>query len=171
MRRTLAATVVAVASVALVVAPARPAGGGEPVTYRPPADAPVTDPFRPPTTPYGRGNRGLELGTEPGDPVHAAAAGTVTFAGQVGGRRYVTVQHADGVRTTYGPLASLAVARGAAVAAGEPVGTAGGPVLWTARIGTAYVDPAVLLAASGTGTGPGGRPRVRLVAERALGPR
>jgi septal ring factor EnvC (AmiA/AmiB activator) len=138
----------------------------EPVLYEPPVDAPVADPFRRPDTPYGPGNRGLEYDTRPGELISAAAPGTVTFAGQVGGRLHVTIQHDDGIRTTYGPLARIApgVARGAALDAGDPVGTAGQLVLWSARLGTTYLDPAVLLAASGTG-------RVRLVADRPLGPR
>lgn len=150
---------VAVAAIALLVL-AAPAAGEEPLTYEPPVDSPVRDPFRPPSTPYGPGNRGLEYATARGAPVHAAAPGTVTFAGQVGGRRYVTVQHADGIRTTYGPLGRMTVRRGDTLAAGDVVGaSAGAQLLWTARLGDVYVDPAVLLAASGTG-------RVRLVADR-----
>ena len=135
------------------------------VTYQPPVDAPVSDPFRRPATPYGAGNRGIEYDTRPGAVVVAAAPGEVTFAGTVAGRRYVTVQHDDGVRTTYGPLGRIApgVSAGAAIAAGAALGTAGEIVLWTARIGDVYVDPAILLAASGP-------PRVRLVADRRLGP-
>jgi hypothetical protein len=125
------------------------AGPPAPVTYRPPVTAPIVDPFRPPSTPYGRGNRGLEYGTEPGDPVRAAAPGLVTFAGAVGGRLFVTVLHDDRVRTTYGRLRSIAVGTGEVVEAGQVVGAAGDGLLFTARLGTAYVDPAVLLAASG----------------------
>jgi len=151
-------------ALALLLAPA----GDDPptTTYQPPVDAPISDPFRPPPTPYGRGNRGLEYDTRPGAVVGVAAAGEVTFAGQVGGRLYVTVAHADGIRTTYGPLGRIApgVARGRALDAGAPVGTARGLVLWTARIGDEYIDPALLLAASGT-------LRVRLVPDRRSGPR
>ena len=35
------------------------------VGYAPPVDAPVTDPFRPPTSPYGPGNRGVEYASVP----------------------------------------------------------------------------------------------------------
>ena len=153
-----------------LLAPAAPAAPGQdrppPVTYQPPVDAHVSDPFRRPPTPYAAGNRGLEYDTRPGEVVVAAAGGEVTFAGSVAGRRYVTVQHADGIRTTYGPLGRLApgVALGATVGAGDAVGTATEVVLWTARIGDVYVDPAILLAASGP-------PRVRLVPDRRVGPR
>jgi hypothetical protein len=140
-----------------------PAGGQEPVSYESPVDGPVVDPFRPPTSPYGPGNRGLEVATTPGSPVRAAAAGRVTFAGTVAGQRFVTVQHADGVRTTYGRLATVAVRQGSEVAAGAVVGTAGRRTIWTARLGTAYLDPAVLLDASGAIS-------VRLVPNRAAPP-
>ena len=127
------------------------------VGYAPPVDAPVTDPFRPPTSPYGPGNRGLEFGTAPGTVVGAAADGTVTYAGVVAGRRWVTIRHADGVRTTYGPLDTISVAVGGRVARGQPIGTTTDALTFTARIGEAYVDPASLFD--------GGPPRVRLVPE------
>jgi septal ring factor EnvC (AmiA/AmiB activator) len=142
------------------------------VDYQLPVDAPVVDPFRPPPHRYGAGNRGLELGTTAGTQVGAAAPGRVAFAGSVAGRLFVTVQHADRVRTTYGPLAAIdpGARVGAAVGAGQAVGTVGDRLLWTARLGDAYLDPAVLLAASGVA-------RVHLVpdgpaapAATALGP-
>ena len=67
---------------------------------RPPVDAPVVDPFRPPTSPYGPGNRGIDYATVPGTVVRTIAPGTVTFAGVVAGTRYVTVTHADGLRSS-----------------------------------------------------------------------
>lgn len=147
--------VVAIAVGALAVAPtAALAQDGRPeraVTYRAPVAAPVIDPFRPPATRFGPGNRGLEYGTTPGTPVVAAAEGRVTFAGQVGGDLHVTVQHADGLRTTYAFLAAIGVRAGTQVEAGAVVGRAGSRLLWTARLGDAYLDPAVLLAASGAG--------------------
>ena len=64
------------------------------------------------STPYGAGNRGLEYSTTPGGPAHASAPGRVTFAGQVGGQLHVVVQHADGVRTSYSFLRTIAVRAG-----------------------------------------------------------
>jgi murein DD-endopeptidase MepM/ murein hydrolase activator NlpD len=169
MRRALATIVAAAAAATAVLAPSAPAPAAaaadqlRPVTYRPPVAAPVVDPFRPPATPFGPGNRGLEYGTRPGTRVEAAAAGTITFAGAVAGARYVTIGHADGLRTTYGPLATIAAAAtpGATVEAGQPVGTTGARLLFTARLGAdAYLDPAVLLAASGV------PPTIRLVPDR-----
>jgi len=121
------------------------------VAYEAPVVAPVTDPFRPPATPYGPGNRGLEYATEPGGVVRAAAGGVVTFAGPVAGALHVTVRHADRARTTYAGLASVAVEAGEVVEPGQVVGTSGATLLWTLRLGEAYLDPAVALAASGRG--------------------
>ncbi len=125
------------------------------VTYRPPVDAPIVDPFRPPAERWSAGNRGVEYATSAGEPVRAAAAGVVVFAGQVGGRLHVVVLHADGVRTTYAFLRSIDVHRGDTVVQGQPVGTAADSAHFGARIGEVYVDPVLLF-----GDGP---PEVHLV--------
>ena len=62
--------VVVVAASVLTPAPA----GADAVRYRPPVDAPVVDPFRPPPVPWGSGNRGLEYETVPGTVILATAA-------------------------------------------------------------------------------------------------
>ena len=79
-------------------------------------------PFREPTHRFGPGHRGVDLTAPVGAAVHAAAAGTVVFAGVLAGRGVVSVQHADGLRTTYEPVVPV-------VAAGTPVGP--GAVLGT----------------------------------------
>jgi hypothetical protein len=132
----------AVCSTSLAV----PASAAGPAPYRPPVDAPVIDPFRPPASRFGPGNRGLEYGTSPGTPVGAAADGRVTFAGAVGGTRHVTVLHADGVRTTYSFLDRVDVLIGQRVRQGDPVGTTMGALHLGARRGDAYFDPATLFA-------------------------
>ena len=114
--------------------------------YVPPVDAPVSDPFHVDGGPYGPGNRGIEYATEPGAVVVAAADGRVVFSGTVAGRRSVTIRHPDGVRTGYGPLRDVFVATGAEVRQRQPIGTAGGAVLFTVRVGEDYIDPASLLA-------------------------
>ena len=119
------------------------------VFYQPPSDGVVVDPFRPPAHPGAPGNRGLEYATRPGSAVRAAAAGAVTFAGRVAAALHVTVAHADGVRTSYSFLAGVAVRAGQAVEAGHVLGTAGTSFHFGARIGEAYVDPAVLLGTAG----------------------
>jgi hypothetical protein len=142
------AAVAAIVLTTLVASPGAAAASGEPArgAYVPPVDAPVSEPFHIDGGPYGPGNRGIEYATQPGDLVGAAAAGTVVFAGTVAGRRYVTIRHGDGVRTAYGPLRDLFVVAGAAVEPGQPIGTAEGPVLFTARVGDTYVDPGPLLS-------------------------
>ncbi len=114
----------------------------------------MIDAFRPPAHVGAPGNRGLEYATRPGTAVRAAADGVVTFAGKVGRGRHVTVAHADGVRTSYSLLRTVAVRAGQQVATGHILGVAGASLHFGARIGEAYVDPAVLLGAGG---------RVRLV--------
>jgi murein DD-endopeptidase MepM/ murein hydrolase activator NlpD len=162
MRFTARALVVLVVIVLVLLGPPPPpgfaaviAGGGGAGPLRPPVDAPVSEPFRAPATPYGPGHRGLEYGTTPGVVVRAAGPGVVAFAGVVAGRRFVAVEHPGGLRSAVGPLARLDVPAGAVVAAGTPLGTTAGPLLFTVRRAGVYIDPAPLL-----GDGP---PAVRLV--------
>jgi hypothetical protein len=131
--------------VVVVLVAAAPAAGAQPGTaYIPPVDAPVADPFRPPSTPYGPGNRGIEYATTPGAVVRASGAGTVLFAGPVGGALHVTVAHPDGLRTSYSFLAAAGVAAGQGVRQGDPVGTAGDRLHFGVRAGDTYLDPASL---------------------------
>src|SRR5690606_10174309 len=102
-----------------------PAAHGDP-TYQPPVPEPPVDLFRPPTTPFGPGNRGVDYQTAVGAPVAAAAAGRVVFAGRVGAALHVTVLHPDGLRTSYSFLASTAVRPGQQVEGGDVVGTSSG---------------------------------------------
>ena len=126
-------------AVATAPAPAPPS------SYRPPVDAPVRDPYRAPIGPYGAGNRGIEYDTPPGTPVVASADGVVDFAGIVAGDQWVTLRHADGLRTTVGPMAMIEVTPAQAVRAGDVLGTAAGPLLFTVRRGDDYIDPATVL--------------------------
>jgi murein DD-endopeptidase MepM/ murein hydrolase activator NlpD len=127
----------------------------------------VTRGFDPPASVYGPGHRGVDLAARPGDPVLAAAAGTVTFAGSVAGRGVVTVDHGQ-VSTTYEPVRAL-VRAGQRVSLGQPIGAVGhgghcdGHCLhWGLRQGAAYLDPLLLLS--------GGSGALRLVpmARRAV---
>jgi hypothetical protein len=142
----------AAAAVVLLVAQLLPSFGGVaaasdgPVDYRPPVDAPVVDGFRPPTTRWGPGNRGLEYATAPGTPVGAAAEGTVVFAGTVAGALHVTVEHPDGIRTSYSYLATVEVRRGQRVRQGQRLATTGDRLHVGARVDGVYVDPALLFA-------------------------
>ena len=110
-----------------------------------PVDAGVSDPFRPPQSRFGAGNRGLEYATVGGEIVRAVDAGTVVFAGVVGRQRHVVVDHGDGLRSTYAFVASVDVVRGQAVRQGQRVASAGPAVHLTARLGSTYVDPMLLI--------------------------
>jgi murein DD-endopeptidase MepM/ murein hydrolase activator NlpD len=113
----------------------------------------VVRPFQPPSTPYGPGHRGVDLGSTAGSTVLAAGDGVVAFAGRIADRELVSVQHADGIRTTYEPVAPL-VATGDVVRRGQPIGVlwAGHPecaaaacLHWGAKRGETYLDPLRLL--------------------------
>ena len=125
------------------------------VSYVPPADTAVVDGFRPPSSRYAAGNRGIDYATEPGDVIRAAADGDVVFAGRIGSATHVVVLHDDGIRTSYSFLADTDVRRGDRVGQGDAVGTARGPVHFGARAGDEYLDPTVLFG--------GGPPQVHLV--------
>ncbi|WP_445227986.1 peptidoglycan DD-metalloendopeptidase family protein [Corynebacterium sp. USCH3] len=105
------------------------------------------------------GHRGVDLYAMPGDTVSVSAAGTVHFAGVVAGTPVVSVNHADGVRTTYEPVLA-AVSTGEHVTAGQNIGTLadtaslpasarrGDGLSWGARTGEnhdRYIDPMSLL--------------------------
>lgn len=133
--------------IGLLPSAAGAAAVGASPTYRPPTDAPIVDRFRPPATPWGPGNRGVDYGTAAGAPIAAVADGRVVFAGEVGGALHVTVEHADGLRSSYSFVAAIAVARGDRVRVGDPVAIASGPFHLGFRTpdGT-YLDPEEVLA-------------------------
>jgi hypothetical protein len=148
--------------VALCATPPARAGAPAAVTYRPPVDAPVVDPFRPADPNWNSGNRGLEYATTPGTAVAASAAGEVVFAGPVGDGMHVVVLHDDGLRTSYSFLQLIAVRRGDKVAQGQTVGTAQARFHFGVRAGDAYLDPALLFG--------GGPPQVHLVPDELRRP-
>lgn len=128
--------------------------------YAWPLDTPVlAAPWVAPTSPYGPGHRGVDLEAAPGTRVGAMGAGTVGFAGVVAGRAWVSVDHPHAVRTTVGPMAMMAVARGDVVVTGSVLGTAAatahadavsprtGRLHVSARVDGAYVDPSALVGA------------------------
>src|SRR4051794_10629625 len=162
MRRlafVLATLVALVAAAPATAGAARPPGA---VTYRPPVDAPIVDPFRPPAEDWNSGNRGLEYATTPGTLVGASAAGEVVFAGPVGGGLHVVVLHDDGLRTSYSFLALVAVHRGEKVTQGQTLGTTQDRFHFGVRAGEAYLDPALLFG--------GGPPQVYLVPDELRRP-
>jgi murein DD-endopeptidase MepM/ murein hydrolase activator NlpD len=76
--------------------------------------------FDPPETRWGAGHRGVDLAGRVGQPVRAALAGRISFAGSLAGRGVVVVDH-GATRTTYEPVASL-VEVGERVPAGAVIG-------------------------------------------------
>ena len=117
------------------------------------APADVLQGFDPPAVVWGSGHRGVDLALPAGSPVLAAGDGTVAFAGVVAGRPVVSIDHADGVRTTYEPV-EASVATGDVVARGQTIGTLraghrsdGADALhWGARTGPkTYINPLRLL--------------------------
>jgi murein DD-endopeptidase MepM/ murein hydrolase activator NlpD len=164
--RLLTAVLVAAVLLSPGAAAATPAPGPPPARsalWRAPltGDLRVSRPFDPPATGYGPGHRGVDLASAPGQPVLAAGAGIVLFAGMVAGRPVVSILHADGLRTTYEPVLS-SVRAGQAVARGSPIGRllaghAGCPAAaclhWGLIRGDTYLDPVLLLRP----------PRVRLL--------
>ena len=115
------------------------------VRYVAPVDAPVIDPFRPPAHIGAPGNRGLEYGNPLFVGVFAAADGVASFAGMVAGRGVVSIEHSDGVRTTYTGMTTVWAETGRAVRQGEAVGLAGRNIHFGARIRDHYLDPQVLI--------------------------
>jgi len=107
----------------------------------------IGDPFGP------RGNRfhaGDDIVSASGTPVGAAASGNVTWAAWLAGGwgNLVVVAHADGVRTMYAHLSTIAVKVGQRVVTGDRLGTVGatgdatGPHLhFEVRLRGAAVDP------------------------------
>lgn len=76
---------------------------------------------------YHYGHYGIDIDGSTGDPVWAAASGTVTFAGwkNNGGGYQVWIAHGSGLYTTYNHMSSVAVGRGQHVAKGQRVGRVG----------------------------------------------
>lgn len=94
-----------------------------PATWRWPLDGRprVLQQFAPPPEPWLAGHRGIDLAAPPKTPVVSAGAGTIRFAGAVGGRGVVTIDHPNGLRTTYLPV-EPSVRRGQEVTAGTRLG-------------------------------------------------
>ncbi|MEP6661973.1 MAG: peptidoglycan DD-metalloendopeptidase family protein [Acidimicrobiales bacterium] len=112
---------------------------------QPPVPGPIVEPFRAPLSAYGSGHRGVEYRPPSGTEVRASAAGTVQFAGPVAHELWVTIVHPDSLRTSYGPLSSVAVAPGQVVGVGEPLGTSTDHLHFGVRNRNVYVDPEPLL--------------------------
>jgi murein DD-endopeptidase MepM/ murein hydrolase activator NlpD len=108
-------------------------------------------------TTSGERNDGINIAATQGEPVHASAAGTVTYCGNElkGYGNLVLIRHDGGYVTAYAHTDSMLVGRGDRVAAGQVIATAGStgdvaaPQLhFEIRRGVRPVDPRSLLPKS-----------------------
>ena len=98
---------------------------------------------------WGRMHEGIDIAAPQGSPVVAAAAGTVIYAGWMGGYgNLVVIDHGGGIATAYGHNSAIAVGGGQSVAQGQVVSYCGstghstGPhVHFEVRVNGSPVDP------------------------------
>jgi murein DD-endopeptidase MepM/ murein hydrolase activator NlpD len=130
------------------------AGGGPQLgSYSWPVRGPVIRPFEPPANPYGTGHRGIDIAVPPGTRIRAPADGTVAFAGMIAGSLFISIDHPDGIRTSYSWISAIGVKKGQAVSRGDVIGHTGlgdpgsaQPCLhFGARLNGVYIDPMLLL--------------------------
>lgn len=142
MKRTL--VVLAVLLSFLPAAPARATG-----SWTWPVTGAVTRGFDPPGSPYGSGHRGIDIAASVGTLVRAPATGVVSFAGNVGGRLFVTIDHGGGLLSTCSFLSALLVHKGDLVVQGQGIAHSGTGHLgdttpnvhFGMRLNGQYVDP------------------------------
>lgn len=123
-------------------------------TWTWPVLGPVIRGFDPPDSPYGSGHRGIDIAVPSGTPVVAAASGTVTFAGKVGGQLFVTVNHGAGLVSTYSWVSALRVKKNDVVMQGQTIALSGeghpgvtpAHLHFGVKLNGAYVDPMDYLA-------------------------
>ncbi|WP_224166944.1 M23 family metallopeptidase [Arthrobacter sp. StoSoilA2] len=104
--------------------------------------------FDPPDKPWLSGHRGVDLGPAlDGALVASPADGVVTFAGVVVDRPVLTIDHGDGLRSSFEPMTSD-LKPGDHVRKGQSIGSlalghcSGTPCLhWGVRRGEDYVNP------------------------------
>ena len=92
---------------------------------------------------------GTDIGANNGDPIIAAAGGTVSFAGVNSGYgNCVIINHGDGISTLYAHMSSISVSEGDSVVQGDMIGRVGstgnstGPHLhFEIMLGGTPVDP------------------------------
>jgi murein DD-endopeptidase MepM/ murein hydrolase activator NlpD len=157
LRRLAALLLVPLVLTALLVVTGTPAvaDATDPIGVWPLQPQPeVVRGFDPPEVIWASGHRGVDLLGTPGQAVHAALPGTVTFAGVLAGRGVVVVDH-GATRTTYEPVTAT-VGVGDSVARGAALGTlalAGSHCLprsclhWGWKDGEVYLDPLRLVGA------------------------
>ena len=111
-----------------------------------PVQGPIVSPFG---MRWGRMHEGVDIGVPSGTPIHAAAAGTVIYAGWMSGYgNLVVIDHGHGLATAYGHQSAIAAGNGQSVSQGQVIGYVGctghcfGPHLhFEVRVNGAPVDP------------------------------
>jgi murein DD-endopeptidase MepM/ murein hydrolase activator NlpD len=102
---------------------------------------------------WGRMHEGIDIAASTGTPIWSAAAGTVIYAGWLGGYgNLVVVDHGNGLATAYAHASSILVSVGQSVGQGETVslvgstGNSSGPHLhFEVRVNGSAVDPLLYL--------------------------
>jgi murein DD-endopeptidase MepM/ murein hydrolase activator NlpD len=102
---------------------------------------------------WGRLHEGVDIAAPSGTPIWAAAAGTVIYAGWLGGYgNLVVVDHGNGLATAYAHASALLMSVGQSVGQGETValvgstGNSSGPHLhFEVRVNGSAVDPLLYL--------------------------
>lgn len=143
-------------TLASTVAPVRAQTETAPGWMTPPVDGAIGRPYDPPPGPFGAGHRGIDYAVSPGGLVRAAEAGRVTFAGPVAGVRAVSIDHGDGLTTTYSSLSSTFVGTTETVHQGQWLGRAGvahdggaAGLHFGVKLNGEYVDPSAYLGPVG----------------------
>ena len=157
-----------------------------PVSYQLPVDDVVVRRFERPAQRWSAGHRGIDIDAAVGTAVRAPADGVVTFSGTVVDRGVLTIEHADGLRSSLEPLTG-GPPRWTRVSAGDVVGAVadGGThcapadcLHWGVRRGEDYLDPltllpgrapVVLLADLSSGRSPGASPEAEAWPQCASG--
>jgi len=142
-----------------VVGPPRVAHAAPAWQWPLPAPHRVVHAFAPPAHDWLAGHRGADLAAAAGQPVAAAGAGTVSFAGRIGGVGVVAVRHLGGLETTYEPVRAsvhvgarvlMGTTLGVLVPQGNHCAAQVPPVIclhWGLRRGSDYLDPLSLVGA------------------------
>lgn len=162
MRLGLLSTAVTAFVLVTVVPVVAQAGGTSCVGLAWPVAGAVVRPY----APVGRyaGHWGIDIATDAGTEVRAAAAGTVTFSGTVAGNQAITIDHGGGLKTSYSYLSGRIARRSAYVTRGSVIGSTGqahdsNALHFSVRRDGVYQDPIRFLGCRARG--PGGA--VRLV--------
>lgn len=129
-------------------------------TYWPTDSTRITSHFGKRSDPFNSrltSHNGLDIGGNTGDPVYAAANGTVTDTGYHSARgNYVTISHPSGLKTNYMHMNKISAVKGAKVKQGDEIGWLGstgrstGPHLHFEVVKDgAVVDPLIYLTIPG----------------------